>query len=224
MNDKIKPWLLIILFFVFTIGGAIFKNFFIILIGIISLIVLFVSSNSWFKKMKRNSHANFSNKLKQYNFIADKKILTNELLTGLAISKDGEQIALLQRKTINDEFDVKIFNFKDIVEAKVITEKETLVNTSLGSIVTRGAIGTILFGGLGGIVGGVTAKTNSTQKVKELTLEIVVDDLLYPRHTVTFYKKDIPINNSNTIINEIEDWYRTFSIIIKRNNQEVRSV
>jgi hypothetical protein len=214
MNDKIKPWLLIILFFVFTIGGAIFKNFFIILIGIISLIVLFVSSNSWFKKMKRNSHANFSNKLKQYNFIADKKILTNELLTGLAISKDGEQIALLQRKTINDEFDVKIFNFKDIVEAKVITEKETLVNTSLGSIVTRGAIGTILFGGLGGIVGGVTAKT----------LEIVVDDLLYPRHTATFYKKDIPINNSNTIINEIEDWYRTFSIIIKRNNQEVRSV
>jgi hypothetical protein len=224
MNERLKSWILLISFFTFVIIGVLLQNFFVILIGFVALILLFTTSNAWFDKMKNKTNEEFSNKLKQNNFTPNKKFITDNLLQGLAVSEENEQIVLVSRNKIDDEFSFKTFKFKDIIETKVITGKDTLTSTSLGSVVARGVVGGLLFGGIGSIGGMITSKSTSTQKIKELTLELVADDILNPRHTITFYKKELPIKESNPNIQEIETWYRILSVIINRNSNKARSV
>jgi hypothetical protein len=82
----------------------------------------------------------------------------------------------------------------------------------------------LVAGGIGSIIGGITSKQTSSQKIKELTLEIVVNDILNPRYTLTLYKSDLSLKDNSPTVELIETWYRIFSVIINRNSNEARSV
>lgn len=224
MNNTQKSWLFLLSFIILTPLGVFTKLYFLTFLGVFSIIpfIYIVRLNS--DEMDKFRNDNFAKVLAENNFKPDKKTFSHNQLSGMAISEERKQIAFLSRNTLYDEFIIKLFNFEDIIETKVITQSDTLTSTSIGSIATRGIIGGIVSGGLGAIIGGVTAKQNSTQKIKELTLEFVVDDLLNPRYTLTFYKSELPLKQSSPIIEKTETWYRIFSVIINRNSNEARSV
>lgn len=223
MDNTSKGIMFGILFFVFGITGILFKNLTFVLLALTFLIVMIVFAKSGNVDTKNKANDKLISALKLYNFIPDKSVISFNLLKGLAVNEINEQIAYMVRDSESDNFKLNKFSFKDIIEAKIITNHETVTSTSIGSTVARGAIGGLLFGGIGAIVSGATANKTSTQQIKELTLEVVVDDLLNPRYTLTFYKSETSIDYSNPIIQDIETWYRVFSVIIKRNN-EARSV
>jgi hypothetical protein len=211
-------------FFILTITGTVMPNIILIVLGLCSLITMIVFVMNSNKDSIKKAEEEFSKILQQEVFIPNKKVLSQNLLNGLAINKEIEQFAYARRYTENDDFKISFLDFNKIVEAKIITNYDTITSTSTGSVLTRGMIGTLLFGGVGGMIGGITASKTSSQKVKELTLEFILDDVLNPRYTLTFYKRDVPLNQSSPLIQEIEDWYQMFNVIIKRNNKEVRSV
>jgi hypothetical protein len=211
-------------FFILTITGTVMPNIILIVLGLCSLITMIVFVMNSNKDSIKKAEEEFSKILQQEVFIPNKKVLSQNLLNGLAINKEIEQFAYARRYTENDDFKISFLDFNKIVEAKIITNYDTITSTSTGSVLTRGMIGTLLFGGVGGMIGGITASKTSSQKVKELTLEFILDDVLNTRYTLTFYNRDVPLNQSSPLIQEIEDWYQMFNVIIKRNNKEVRSV
>lgn len=227
MTQKSIAWLLLILFFGFIVAGFINKSFLLAALGFISLFTLFIVSSGSVEKQILKANQQFKNTLTEYNFNPDKSKLTRDLIKGIGINEDRKKIAYLSRNSINDKFDLKEFTFDEIIEAKVVRNNETLTSTSMGSQALRYLTGGVLFGALGAVVGGATAKTSSREKIKELTLEIVVNDVLNPRYTLTFYQSDIPLDptkeKSKKIIEEIDNWYRIFTVIIHRS-EKVRSV
>jgi hypothetical protein len=224
MNNAKKAALFGLLFIVLVLVGGFTKTYFLIFLGFISLLITWYFTVKNSDDFNNNSNEYFIKVLNDNGFIPDKKVFSYDKLSGLAISEHLKQIAIVSRKTVNDEYSIKVFQFKDIIEAKVISDKRIITSTSLSSVATRGIIGGVLAGGIGSIIGGATATQKSSNKIKELTLEFVVDDILNPRHTVTFYKSELTIDESNSIINLVEEWYRTFSVIINRNSKEARSV
>lgn len=224
MNNAKRAAMYGLLFIFLVLVGGITKLYFLIFLGFISLIVALYFTIKNNDDFKNKSNELFLNALIDNNITPDKKVFSHDKLCGIAINEKQAKVAFVSRKTINDEYIVKTFNFKDVIEAKVITNKQTITSTSLSSASTRGIIGGMIAGGIGSIIGGVTAKQKSSSKIKELTLELVVNDLLNPRYTVTFYKSELALDGSNSVINLTEEWYRVFSVIINRNNQEARSV
>jgi hypothetical protein len=224
MNNAKRAALFGILFIILVLFGGVTRTYPLIFLGFVSLLI------TWYFAVKNSDDFNdksneyFIKTLDDNSFIPDKKVFSYDKLSGLAISEDLKQIAIVSRRSVNDEYSIKIIPFKDIIEAKVISNKHTITSTSLSSVATRGIVGGMLAGGVGSIIGGSTAKQKSSRKVKELTLEIVVNDLINPRYVIPFYKSELSIVASNPAANLIEEWYRTFSVIIDRNSKEARSV
>lgn len=195
-----------------------------IFLGFVSLAIAWYYGSSYNIDIMKKANENFNKTLRVNNFIQDKKRISHDKLNGIAISENQKMIGYLTRNKIDDDFTFKSFHFNEIIEAKVITNHETLTSTSIGSSVTKGVIGGLVAGGVGSLIGGLSASKISSKQIKELTLEFVVNDILNPRYTITFYKKESPLKESSPIIQEVEEWYRIFSVIINRNNQKARSV
>ncbi len=188
--------------------------------------LLFTSSKNQ-KRFKAETEKFFNKAFQENDFIPDKSTLLFDSKYAIALNEKMGKIAILSRENLSDEFNYKEIEFRDIIESKVIKNNETITSSSFGSQVTRGIVGGVALGGLGTLIGATTGKTNSKEKIKELSLEIVINDLLNPRVVIPFYKSDVGLDvlneNSKAIINTIEDWYRSLTVIIERN-KSMRSV
>lgn len=118
----------------------------------------------------------------------------------------------------------KVFNFNDIISFKLTDDKNIIyqdsvstskTSTSSGSMIGRAAVGGVLLGGVGAILGGATAKKNTTT-------------ITTPYNSITYhnYKVHIIVNSISDpqIILEFDDneeilneFISVLSVIIKRN-------
>ena len=73
--------------------------------------------------------------LTQNNFIADDSYLSDDYLSGIAINKNQNKIAILSRKNTQDDFNFHLIDFKDIIESAIIENDETITKTSKGSAI-----------------------------------------------------------------------------------------
>jgi len=115
------------------------------------------------------------------------------------------------------------YNFKDIISFEVIDNSniiysnQTLTTKSnAGRVIGRAAVGGLLFGGAGAIIGGATAPKNTivpeqnTQTTHDYTIVITVNSLSAP---IVY----LPIGNKENIMHEISS---VLSIICERNKQK----
>lgn len=77
--------------------------------------------------------------------------------------------------------------FDEILFISVEVDDKTTTKTSLGSIVGRAVVGS-LFGGVGAIIGGVTAKKNQKTEIKTVKLKISFKDAEFPAE-ITLYSR-----------------------------------
>ncbi len=74
-----------------------------------------------------------------------------------------------------------------ILSSKVIVDGQETTSASNSSVVGRALVGGLLFGGVGAIIGGVTAGTKSSQKIKSLELRVLVDGDSASSHRIAFF-------------------------------------
>ena len=70
--------------------------------------------------------------------------------------------------------------FSDIIDFQLNNEKSYRTSTSAMGTIGRGILGATLFGGVGAVVGGTTAKKNTKTHTVKYTVYITVDDLAKP--------------------------------------------
>lgn len=75
---------------------------------------------------------------------------------------------------------IKKYNFDDLVDYELIENGGSISSKGLGKAVAGG----LLFGGVGAIVGGVTAKTKTKNILEEFKIVITVKDFDYPTLTI----------------------------------------
>lgn len=101
---------------------------------------------------------------------------------GLAIDPTANKFAVSYGAS-----NTKVFSFGDLVAVEVLRNGSSLQKTNRGSQVAGAAVGAVLLGPVGLLVGGLTGSKRAIEKVDRLSLKIFTNDLVQPVHEVVFF-------------------------------------
>ena len=107
---------------------------------------------------------------------------------GFLIDNDSRQIVFLSADTEQEEYRYWELNFSDVLGTEVIRDKQVLIHTKKQGGLSRALVGGLIFGGVGAIVGGLSAGSKSTQTevTRNLTLEVILNCPKHPIHRMSF--------------------------------------
>lgn len=228
MNRNLRITIFIILIFAsFSLligtGNLIFAPLFFIFLGL--LISSNVSHSRYHLEILGNS---LEKALSKNNFKADDHYLSNDFLNGIALNNKDNVIAFFERKSIDDEFIPKYYNYQDILECAIQEDGNTITHTSNSSIVKRALVGGVLFGGVGAAIGAISAKHITIQKINKATLTVVINDMDNPIYEINFINSNNIVDKSSEFYKrkhaELDNWHKTISVIIKRNELNSKTV
>jgi hypothetical protein len=198
-----------------------------ILLAFVFLGILIASNVSHARNYSKLMEKSLEKALIKNNFVADYFYLSDDFLSGIAINKSENLIAIYKRNQINENFTPTLLNFKDIVECAIQEDSEIVTHTSKSSAISNAMAGGVLFGGIGATVGGLIGEKIGHEKIYKATLSIVVDDLDNPIHEIHFLNSQILVDRKSEIYKKIyvdlNKWYQTIRVIIRRNETELNS-
>ncbi|MDU0072032.1 MULTISPECIES: immunity protein [Bacillus] len=155
-----------------------------------------------------------------------------------SFANDNSKISFNETKGIfkiykrNEQNEIVEFSypFSKIVESSISLDNETVSKTSRGEQITGAAIGGVLAGGVGAIIGGLSSGSKQVTMVKSITMKATVDDFKNPVHYIDFlpcfdtpdyshpgFKKDSDI--IKTALKKADYWQGVMDLAIRKTNQ-----
>lgn len=156
------------------------------------------------------------------DFTATQHVFGSNLKTGLALDETKNKICLITRK---DNISHRLITYKDLISAELFEDGISVTKTARTSQVGGALVGGLMLGGVGAIIGGLSGKTVTTDKVERIELRLTINDTSNPLHDVTFMeladKKDgIRYKAANQ---EARKWLGIMDVLIKRADIEARA-
>ena len=187
----------------------------------IASLSLFVAMLSYDKFTGEEDRDNFIKSVNDYLKENEIKIGRSDFSTtnhrNITFSHDEEILYLFDN---SPSFNVKAIDYKDILESELIQNGSTLTKTSRSSQVVGAAVGGALAGGIGSVVGALSANQKSMESVKSIDIRIITNDLNNPVLTFPIkddreeFEKDSPIYKQ--IYNIAYEIHKTLDIVIKQ--------
>ncbi|MCA1442356.1 hypothetical protein I6F07_19475 [Ensifer sp. IC4062] len=130
----------------------------------------------------------------------------------IALDPRGQRIALSQSAT-----PAKILSFRDLVAVEVLQNGASITKTNRGNQVAGAAVGALLLGPAGLLIGGLTGTKKSVQLVDKLSLKIYINDLVSPVHEVIFFNQ--PKSDPNSVLVKesaklLDEWHGKLRTIL----------
>lgn len=119
------------------------------------------------------------------NILASGFTITHKL-PSIYVDATKRKMVIFDAKSNTNEILHWTIDFKDILGTSVIKDGNQLISTSTGSLLGRALVGGVVLGGLGAILGGLTAKSKSDSQVKKLILEVILNIPSLPIHRITY--------------------------------------
>lgn len=123
--------------------------------------------------------------------------------------------------------EIKPFSFSDVIESRIEEDGELITKTIRSSQIGGAVVGGILAGTVGAVIGGVSAKRKTDNKIKSLNLIIVVDDTAQPSYSINLMdkKSEYPYSlvKYDDAKRKAEHWHNLISVFIKRSNKQVKN-
>ena len=122
--------------------------------------------------------------------IKEAQIKTNYDTSFLAIDFEKKQIVvgIQEARESPPEQPYKMsFAFSDIVQAEIVRDGTQIATTNRGSQIIGAAVGAIALGGVGAVIGGLSASKTTLSGANHIAIRITVDNINKPIHEVTFY-------------------------------------
>ena len=154
------------------------------------------------------------------DFSPTQKIIGNDGDTGLAVDEERKKVVLIN----NDPSGVNLkpITYRDILSSEIFEDGETITKTARGSQLGGALIGGLALGGVGAIIGGLSGKTKSTEKVKRIDLRIAINDTQSPLHDLNFM--DIEVKKDGAVyksaIEQARHWHGLIAVLIKTADNE----
>lgn len=127
---------------------------------------------------------------------------------GISIDSSTKKICF-----INDEtFLVK--PFQDVIETQINIDGSTVTKTSRGSQALGLAVGGALGGVAGAVIGGLSGSKESIEKIKSVSIQILVNDLNNPVHEIKLSEHTA----IQTALDEANQWNSTLKVLIFQNS------
>lgn len=147
-------------------------------------------------------------------FCPDKVWYASDWSRAMAIDTIRQQIALVQRA--QNQLKIRVFEGARIVSAEIIEDGSSLFKTARAGQLSGAAIGGLVFGPLGAVVGGLTGSKRQIDKVRRIDLNIIVDDPSAPRFSASFLGAEVDKAGLTyqARINEAREWAAQIDALI----------
>lgn len=100
-------------------------------------------------------------------------------------------LSLVSSMVKKDKNDTDWYSFEDLVSYDLIINDQAVVSGGVGQALVAGAV----FGGLGAIAGGITAKRRTTTKILNMTIRVTSNDFSKPVVFIALIRK--PVKNTS---------------------------
>jgi hypothetical protein len=80
------------------------------------------------------------------------------------------------------------YSFSQIASVEIDENEETISKVNRGSQVVGAAVGGLVMGPLGGLIGGLSASSRSRPRLRSISLKITVDDAMNPVYRIIFFQ------------------------------------
>ena len=169
---------------------------------------------------------NILSELEKLNdFKASQQIIGSEGESALAIDKTRDKFCLIKQK--DGIISSKIYTYKDILETEILEDGLSVTKTARGSQLGGTLIGGLALGGVGAIIGGLSCKKNQIDKVSNIDLKIIVNDMESPMFLLNFLKFPEGCKKDSfsykTSIESAREWNSLLTVLIKKADEEDNS-
>lgn len=114
----------------------------------------------------------------------------------------------------------KVFHFNQIVSAEVEKNGRSLTKTNRGSQAAGAAVGAILLGPAGLLLGGLTGGKRTKELLKQVSLKIYTNDLITPVTTINFLDSWTGFKADSLVVKQAaqsaDEWYGRLRAILQR--------
>lgn len=146
----------------------------------------------------------------------------------IAVNYQNNQIRIINQNHKTKEYKSEEFKVRDLISFEIEENGKVVSRVSNKSMLGRAAVGGVLFGGVGAVIGGVTAKQKSGgQDGDSVTIKLIVDDLDDPvrRFEVkpSSYTHEKKVVLYKSIFEEVEKWSVIINKILDKEGMEVEA-
>jgi hypothetical protein len=153
------------------------------------------------------------------DFKASQYIIGNDGESGLAIDERRRKVCLIKYNVGN-----MVISYKDLLASEIYEDGLSVTKTSRTSQVGSALVGGLLFGGVGAVIGGLSGKTSTSDKIKRIDLRLTVNSTQSPIHDVNFLNTEGERGGLiyNEAIQKARHWHGLVEVLIKRADEEDR--
>lgn len=94
-----------------------------------------------------------------------------------------------RRIAVYNQYGLSVFNYDDVLEVELYLDNSILQSTKSGSLVARAAIGAVVAGPLGAIVGGVTAKSHQEARIDTIIIQVITTNTVRSHQSIAFLRR-----------------------------------
>lgn len=112
----------------------------------------------------------------------------------IALDERRKRLAFFTRG--KDRFIFKVLPYSDVIKAEITEDGSSVTETMHGSQIGSAVVGTVLAGGVGAVIGGLSGKQKTTGVVHSIELRVTVKDTRRPHHTFTLFSGESPAGSA----------------------------
>jgi hypothetical protein len=159
--------------------------------------VIAAIANEVENKKKRDKTAS---ELDASGYTSDIKYLSYDGTSGIAVDESRKTVCIISSARKHE------VNYSDVISSEIIEDGETITKTSRTSQ-----------------VGGLSGKKTSKEKVKHIYLQIIVNDISSPAHTISFMNCEVKVKKGgiiyNSAIENARHWHGVMESVIRQADQ-----
>lgn len=219
---------------------------FLIISGIILVLGFYFTNKSNTQKHKSKTSTLIKNQeqindyLRNNELNESNKYISNDYSNGIVFNeKTGELLIITKKFKKNDgtfSYSFKHYTSNNLMESEVIIDNQSVYKTVRSNQLLGATVGGALLGGIGAILGGLSANKSKEDNIKSIQMKLSIDDLDSPSYKINFlsnvdsytgeinkkgYSKDS--SQVKAALSHVERWQGIMDIIIKQQNKAISS-
>jgi hypothetical protein len=210
-------------------GGV--MTVFLVIIGIVVFLIAFAAIFGDNKSLEKS----YKNKLVINNikstseFTPTKSYISKNNKSGIEINENDELIRIFYLDQ-NEEIQSKTYSFSDVVESEIKIDNQSVLKTSRSSQLVGAAVGSVVAGVGGAIIGALSGDKIKNEYIKNIDLCIKVNDFNTPLFKINFLSNvnEVGIENKKGFkksekfvqeaLRDVEYWHSILNLIIKNQS------